>query len=441
MVEDEQLEFKASPYQLKDEKQKMELAKDVSSFANAGGGIILVGVESEKVQERQSEKAIRIRPFAEEHCNRQQLADVLNGWIYPPVRNIVYAWHPSKADPVRGISSISIAEAAAQDKPYVVAKVLDQTGREFGALMGYFERLGSVTPPMSVQQLRDKIKDGLRFGQIDERLRSIEETLAQRATTSELPRAALQQDVVDYRINQAHNAAGLGTGPAYSLAAWSVEGSQFPDLFRSRDVAPAKLLENPPSHRAGGFDLSTRRPSEIIEGRLRRCLIPRSKLLELWQDGFLITVEAGDAWGLAWAMGSDETTGLRINNIALAEKTFLFSELTIQMFQLADPRPKRVKMRLTFSGMRFGPRLMCLSPFRPNQFNLTSGWREAKNDGAAFDIEFQLAGVQPGVVAYSLLAKVYTWFGLEETEIPYVNAESKPRTIDYNLVVGSAAHA
>lgn len=47
-VEDEHLECKAAPYQLQSEHQKQELAKDVAGLANAGGGIILIGVRTER---------------------------------------------------------------------------------------------------------------------------------------------------------------------------------------------------------------------------------------------------------------------------------------------------------------------------------------------------------------------------------------------------------
>ncbi len=54
------LEFKTSPYQLSDERQKFELAKDVSAMANADGGVILMGVETQKDERRQEDVATAI---------------------------------------------------------------------------------------------------------------------------------------------------------------------------------------------------------------------------------------------------------------------------------------------------------------------------------------------------------------------------------------------
>jgi predicted HTH transcriptional regulator len=63
--EDDQLEFKKSPYQLEDKRQKAELAKDVSSMANVRGGIILIGVETHQDPALSFEVATRIRSLGE----------------------------------------------------------------------------------------------------------------------------------------------------------------------------------------------------------------------------------------------------------------------------------------------------------------------------------------------------------------------------------------
>jgi len=63
IAEDEQLDFKRSPYQLAEDRQKMELAKDISALANAGGGLILIGIETRQDAERQLEEAVQIRFF------------------------------------------------------------------------------------------------------------------------------------------------------------------------------------------------------------------------------------------------------------------------------------------------------------------------------------------------------------------------------------------
>jgi predicted HTH transcriptional regulator len=47
-LEDDHLECKSAPYNLGQERERMELAKDVSALANTDGGIILLGVQTEQ---------------------------------------------------------------------------------------------------------------------------------------------------------------------------------------------------------------------------------------------------------------------------------------------------------------------------------------------------------------------------------------------------------
>ena len=360
------------------------------------------------------------------------MGDVLESWIYPPIRGLEFKWHQSKASAADGIASILVPEAAKNDRPYVVAKVLDEGGRRMGVLLGYFERVASDSRPMSVEELRSKIKDGMRFDEIYGKLRNVEEMVGQRVAVPQ-PSSPLDPQVIAVRIGSARLAAGLNAQPVFWLAAWPLQEAQFEDLFQSREAAPVQLLEHPPRYRYAGFDVATDRPSEIIQGRFRRCLVPGRKILELWQDSLLAFVAHGGDPYLAWAMHSDAGSGLRINNIALAETAYSFSELAIKLFTLAKPNPTKLKMQMGLSDMRIDSKLMSLSRFRPG--DLYGGdWRQAPTDGKSFEITFPLADAEPGVIAYCLLAKLYTWFGFEESQIPYVAVGSQPPRINLELI-------
>lgn len=64
-VEDDHFECKAEPYRIEDEHQKFELAKDVSALANAQGGIILIGVQTERDSTRATDVISKVRPFGD----------------------------------------------------------------------------------------------------------------------------------------------------------------------------------------------------------------------------------------------------------------------------------------------------------------------------------------------------------------------------------------
>jgi len=87
-VEDQHLECKAAPYQLQHEHQKQELAKDVYALANADGGIILIGVKTERNPVHFGDEIIESCPFPQTLVDPDQWQAVLRTWIYPPLQHV-----------------------------------------------------------------------------------------------------------------------------------------------------------------------------------------------------------------------------------------------------------------------------------------------------------------------------------------------------------------
>jgi len=79
-LEDDHLECKSAPYNLDQEREKMELAKDVSALANAEGGIILVGVQTEREPAHQGDIIRRVGCFAQDFVDFGQYRNVISGW-------------------------------------------------------------------------------------------------------------------------------------------------------------------------------------------------------------------------------------------------------------------------------------------------------------------------------------------------------------------------
>jgi hypothetical protein len=422
-LEGDRLECKAAPYQLAEDRQKMELAKDVSALANAEGGVILIGIETAADALHHGEVVRR--------ANIGQCERVLNDWVYPRIRGLQIAWNPSAADATRGIVAIVVPQESLQEQPYLVTKVVESTGRVIGSYAGFFERKRDGVPPLSAQELRDRLKDGLRFSELDRRLENIEENVGRlSAGPAREVRPPMNAAVISERISRARIAAGFDGMPSFILAAWSPEASQFPALFESREVEPVRLLEHPPVLRPAGFDLSSRRPAQIVDGVLRRCIAPRSRLLELWRDGPLSFVTAGDGWHLCWGMRSEPTTGLRINSLALAETTYLFSDLAIKIFGLATPMPERICLRLQLANMTVNDVPCSLSPYRPTEFNLDHDRRPAPGGERVVEAEVPIPNPGPGDAAYRLLGDLYAWFGFDAVDMPFVDRTGTSPAID-----------
>jgi hypothetical protein len=430
-LEDEHLECKGAPYRLVEEAAKMELAKDVSALANSDGGIILINVVTEKHPTFRGDEIRDYGCFTRETVDFDQYQKVVAEWIVPPVPGLTFAWHPSAADATKGIASIVVPAEANIERPYLVSRIVLETGKVIGSHVGHFERTRDNVSPMKPAQIRERLKDGLRFGEIQAQLNNIEATVGNLVAAKNQPVPPFTFDTEIFkRVKAARDALGLEGKPTFSHVAWPLESIDFPGLFQSNTAAVVRLLENPPEPRPGGFGLMSKRQSAIIEGKFRRCVAPGFRLLEVWKDGPLISVVEGDDGHLCWSTRFDERMALKINNIALAETTYLFCDWALKTYQHAVPIPAKFKIRMMLSEMNISADTFSLSrgPLTPiNAF--FPGTPAPDPIGAHVSIEAQ-SNARPDVIAYRLLADFYAWFGYNETDMPYVNRDCQPPEID-----------
>jgi hypothetical protein len=431
-IEDEQVEFKVEPYQLNADLGRMELAKDVSALANRRGGVIVIGVRTERNPTIQAEEAADIRAFRQALIDLDQYRNVLKDWVIPPIRGLTVDWFRDVADADRGLAAIFVPPEAVSERPYVVTKALGEAGRVLGSYLGYFERILATAPPTSVAELRNLLKDGMRFSELVSRLQNIEEMVAELGRPGQTAGAALADQVVAQRVSESRTALGLNGQPTFSLSAWPRDRVEFASLFRSRTADVVRLLENPPKRRAGGFDLSTRRASEIVGGELRRCMIPEIKLLELWKDGLLVFITNGGGRYLCWGMESTAQTGLRINSLALIETSYLFALLVFKLYPLSNPAAGTVSLQLELRDMSDQGVPCKLQPMELNRGWLPDmyDWREPPAAEKTVRVPVDLTTLSPEETTLRLVAQVYTWFGFEEDDVPYADRTNGPPKID-----------
>lgn len=422
-MEDHQLECKSSPYRLDDESEKFELAKDVSAMADVSGGVVLIGVRTRKDATLSADFVCDVSPFEESQISIKQYSDVLRQWVYPPLQTPEIRWWPSKNDSTKGIVGILVPSGTSPDAPHLVTRApLTDTGQIKGTLFGHFQRLRADVQATSVQQLRERLKDGLRFQELDQRYQNIEHALAQ----------LLKPPVPQYRpemqlgqcIKGAEAAVELGSKARLTLAAIPEEAVELPGLIESRGSRVVRLLDDPPKIVEGGFNLGTRSPSQLLYGQRRQTVIKGYKLLELWRDGALIFVVAGDAQFLCWQTKSSPQAGLIINTLALTEVVYLFAELACEVYKESVPVPGKMRYEATLSAGENVPYVLSPCPVGQPWGELerhTAPWL-----GRSWCVKFDHQTDTPGNVAFGLLREIYAWFGLEADQIPYVD-RSGPR--------------
>jgi hypothetical protein len=437
VVEDEHLECKSAPYQLAHDHQKQELAKDVSALANksgrlgADGGYILIGPQTGQSPEHHGDIVESVSVFHEALVSIPHYHAVLESWLLAVPEDIVIRWYPSADDPLKGIIAIAVPKQRPELWPFLITRTVDAAGKITGTLVGYFERRRDGAAPLPIGELQRLLRDGRRFDAVVPPLLETIQAL-QAASTSPAPKkTSTALENYRQRRGEAVAAAGLNGKPTFALTAAPLRPTTLPTLFRGASDPLVRLLENPPELRVHGFDLNAGGSSEIVKGQLRRAVIPERLLFECWPDGTLIFVADGVdflCWGKTTALGA-----VRINPLALAESTYLFTTLAKTIYdQHAQPPVSSdgVECSLTLYKMeRDGKRaILTAGSLKSWGYLHTMHPKEAPEPTGEF-IERLEGDWTSGELAYCLVARVYTWFGLTEEDIPYFEEVAGRRTI------------
>src|SRR5581483_5816697 len=353
-AEGARFECKKIPYDLDRDGSQLELAKDITSFANSGGGLIVIGLETVRVSERAADVVKTVRPFPRELFNIQRYQSLFDVHIYPRIEGLTLDWHPSRTLSSEGLASILVPRQAELHQPFLVTKIIDNQGKVRGTMLGYFERHRDGVTHKDAKDFYYLIRAGRMKDEFGMRIGAIEATISDSQRKAALSSTSASQltiaptsstSEIFQRVNTAISIARLSGRPTYVLFARPLGALSIPDLFSSQQSPVKKLLESPPEVRNGGFGVDAGNRAMIVEGRLRRALdIESNRNLELWRDGVLIFVAPANEEFLCW--GRRQPPPLIINSIALLESLYLFSALVAAIQQYTEP--KNCGMELSF---------------------------------------------------------------------------------------------
>jgi schlafen family protein len=415
-VEDGRLEAKSAPYQIGQEHQKLELAKDVAALANANGGVLLIGVRTERDPVHLADEITAISPFAQNLLDSQQYFNILASWIYPSVDGVDIRWYPSRPDATQGIVFIMVPEQSEANRLFLLTRSVESSGRISEVLFGYSERQRANAVPWTVQELQSILRDGRNRGAIQRQLEGIQQQLELLRADRVAEPIQRPSHSLDARMAAARDIVGFTNVPTFLLAAVPDEPLNLPGSF-DRQSELARLVEHPPELRPMGFDLETGGTPEIVRGEVRRAFLREFRLLELWRDGTLVFVGRGDEQGLWWASNGTP----RINPLVLAEWTFLFARLTHRVYELAAPPPTTVEYRLKITYLHRDGAVARLAAggLRGHDFEWRMNEKPAPESECVVARAFSRAVGAPEI-AYFLVKNVYHWFGFTSDDVPYV---------------------
>jgi hypothetical protein len=231
---------------------------------------------------------------------------------------------------------------SANEKPFLVAQS-EIASQVRGNLFGYFERVGDSALPTSVQIIRDTMKDGKRYGDLERRMENLEGLVTKLVYVRTVKNSPLDINLLLRRAADAKAEVQLSDVPSFFLIAAPMEPIKLSGLF-STQSAEYKAISEPPAYRENGFDINPHNPVEHLRGELVRRVARGRKGLELWQDGTLIFVGRNDEDFLGWAVRPKEgENNIYINNYVLTEVASLFLTAALKILGGIQDPPEKIK--------------------------------------------------------------------------------------------------
>jgi len=406
--ESDQVDFKLAPYQLDENHQKWELAKDVAAFANKRGGVIVIGVECPKRVNEIVETATNIRPVRKAVVNLQQYPSVVDAWIYPRPEGVDFRWYPPDAAEESGLLLIEVPAQRRGNIPFIV-RDMREPDAEFKGAIGIPRR------------------DGARI--IWETAQDIHRHITRKSSNAGgSPPAQPEIDHARTRVSTIEQQQGWEVLPVYTLQALPPEG---PDILDGFYDEVRGSLNNHQRLREAGFAPWQNFDIELAEGGL----IARRNDIVTWVEPSGLATHSlliGENTYLGWYYNEHRAEGapLIIHPIALVETTLEFFRYVY------------LQLRPRCGGGAWRFRIAC-HRLQSNRISLPRGHPTPHNPWAfiygqpplassdEWEREFDEAG-SSGRDAFEALQRVYALFGHPPAAIPLVTDNA----VSENLLTG-----
>lgn len=164
-IENDFFDCKEGIYDLSKDSQKIELAKDISSFANLNGGYILIGPKTD--DNRQTHlcgEIVGVSSFVQSLVDPNQYKNIIKNWVYPDeIHGMEVYWQKSKADDNKGILIIKIPAQKEALKPFLICKTVEEENKISERIFGYAERKGDASDPKKIKDIYRIMRDGLFY--------------------------------------------------------------------------------------------------------------------------------------------------------------------------------------------------------------------------------------------------------------------------------------
>jgi hypothetical protein len=438
-VENEYFECKSEIYDLKKIEDKIELVKDVSSFANLKGGFILIGLRTKRDRNCLGDVVEGFSCIDKNSVDLNQYYNVINDWIYPKIEGLKIEWIMDCSNG-KGVLLIRVPPQKDNIKPFLTLKGLDER-KKVVRLFGYSLRNLTGKDPLSVEEFYRIIRDGLDKKVILDELEKLKSILEKCCFNEVKDKQELK---IENRIKNALYALESYVMPKtkkriFVLIAYpggnevELESYKLKTLFSNENGSIKRKLEyvdiNKGRIRNMGWDLFTENEAKIIDGEFIR-VINTLKVVDLYQDGMLVFACLADENYLAWP--PHITEGLGINPIALIESVYNFISFYGEVITDFEKTPEAIHVRFGFYNLHLNGKRTYLSPNRAvflgyEKYEAPSDTYLLKEPLRLTIDDFKIERIPR--TTYIVVKEIYLWFGIPVEQIPYTEKDENGKWI------------
>lgn len=398
--ETDRVDFKRDPYPLDTDRGRQDLVADVAMFANALGGVLVLGVNTRQHATDRVEFVESMPGYRTGLVHEERYRKVIRDRVAPLVRDLRF--HMFRLDSQQEDREFAVLEIAAQrevDKPFIVDRLVDDDGSRLSNAFGWPERSGDSTYWHPKEQIQQLISAGFRLG-------------------ASLPTPGATEDLApEEDLTAAWNATNVGdTGPRFAIQLTPIgPRGRFREFFGSDRES---LRQWRPQRSVGfGFDLTWHQPAPVGN---RIIATDSYGSLVLDREGILTLVYGLVGSVFLWGSPPVDTV-LQINPFVLTEWV---GEAVRLAYEFLSPRLEPESWQIRFIATDLGPEPRVA--IRRPELGFMAPWL-ATTDADDFTIEG--IGTDWEAVAFDVLAEIYgRLFSLTGRDV--YGARSEQRRID-----------
>lgn len=159
--EDTWLEAKGkSPYDFASPAGRYELAKDITAFANAEGGILLVGLATAPAADSKTDRITAHDLCPQADFDVAQYLGIIKEYVHPAIRDLKAYWLPVNAEATHGLGVIEVPPQSLNQKYFLIAKVVESGAQLKEIVFGIAKRNDGSNDPFTIAELYKYTQSG-----------------------------------------------------------------------------------------------------------------------------------------------------------------------------------------------------------------------------------------------------------------------------------------